>query len=204
MVALTRFHATDFAERCLFEDDIELVRVEFYAQASETQCPATGNYHLWMRDDGILMVRNAGGVDTPVDSGAAAAASADDVTQETDSVLVPGTPVYATVASHWELAQADATPQTVLVGLSTGTTLAGFAGTVRTQGILTLLASEWDVVTGDVFGLTPGEEYYLDPSTAGKITKTAPATPGQYLVYVGRAVNQTQLDIDPRTPIKRG
>jgi len=49
--------------------------------------------------------------------------------------------------------------------------------------------------------LTPGATYFLDPSTAGRITTTAPTTAGQYVVRVGRAVDATTLDIEIELPI---
>jgi hypothetical protein len=46
-------------------------------------------------------------------------------------------------------------------------------------------------------GLTPGIQYYADPSTPGAITSTAPTADGEWLVPVGVPRNATQLDINP-------
>lgn len=46
-------------------------------------------------------------------------------------------------------------------------------------------------------GLTPGVQYYADPSTPGAITATKPTTVGQWAVPIGVPRSATQLDINP-------
>lgn len=48
-------------------------------------------------------------------------------------------------------------------------------------GALTLTTGEWDAVTGDAGGLTPGEYYWLD--SAGGLTATRPDTRTQCLLF---------------------
>jgi hypothetical protein len=47
----------------------------------------------------------------------------------------------------------------------------------------------------DTGGLTFNSVYYLDPATAGKLTKTAPTTVGQYVMPIGLALSTTDLQI---------
>lgn len=124
------------------------------------------------------------------------------ITAETDDTLLAGSPVYAKTNAHWGLAQADAFPQTRFAGMAEAATAATFPATVLTSGPIELTTAEWDALTGQVGGLTPGSVYYLSPSTAGEIQTTPPAVTGQFSVKVGKAVTPTILDIDPRNPIK--
>jgi len=43
---------------------------------------------------------------------------------------------------------------------------------------------------------------YLDPTTAGGITITAPSTDGQFIYKLGRVIGQTSIIIDKATPIQ--
>jgi hypothetical protein len=58
----------------------------------------------------------------------------------------------------------------------------------------------WAEVTGSPL-LNPGTVYYLSAVAAGQITSTAPTTPGQYVVVVGRAVSSTALAIEIDSPV---
>ena len=46
-------------------------------------------------------------------------------------------------------------------------------------------------------GLTPGVQYYANPSVPGGITATKPTTVGQWVVPIGVPRSATQLDINP-------
>lgn len=75
----------------------------------------------------------------------------------------------------------------------------GFAqANATTSGTVSL------VVAGNLTtaGLTPGEIYYLSPTTPGAITTTAPSTATQFLVRVGEAVTATSLAIRIDSPIQ--
>jgi hypothetical protein len=50
-------------------------------------------------------------------------------------------------------------------------------------------------------GLTPGATYYLDVSTAGAITSTAPSGAGKVSQVVGVALSATELSFVPQYPI---
>jgi len=125
-----------------------------------------------------------------------------DTTAQTDSDVVPGTPVYATIGSHFDVAQASGLPQARAVGLATSATLAGFAADVQTQDILSLTAGQWDAVTGQVGGLTSGSTYWLD-FVAGLLTTVPPAlSASTHNTRVGVALTSVALDIKIRAPIK--
>jgi hypothetical protein len=76
-------------------------------------------------------------------------------------------------------------------GLAAETVANAVAGLVRTEGILEL--SDWTAAVGSA-ALTPGSEYWLS-TTDGLLTSTAPTGTGEKVQRVGRALNQTQLDL---------
>lgn len=107
--------------------------------------------------------------------------------------------VYQTaVADNVNLARANAASTAQVFGLVAQPSIAsGASGSILTAGPLVATTAQWDaVVTGEVGGLTPGAQYWLDPTTAGNLTATAPTTPGQFDTYVGQAKNPTTLLID--------
>lgn len=124
------------------------------------------------------------------------------MTNANGSSLVIGTPVYVSVAGSVNKAKADASGTSKITGLVRDTSVAsGASGAVQTDGVLTATTGQWDAVTGGSGGLTAGSYYYVDPSTAGKLTATAPTTVGQYVIFAGLALSTTDLDIDTAPPI---
>lgn len=121
---------------------------------------------------------------------------------ETDDTLVPGAAVFAKSNGHFGLAQADSFPETRFAGISQLSTAPGFLATVVTTGPLELSAGQWDVVTGQVGGLTSGIPYFLSTTVAGMLTTIAPSGTGLFSTKVGKAISSVVLDIDPRNPIK--
>lgn len=120
---------------------------------------------------------------------------------ETDDALVPGSAVYAKNTGRFGLARADSFPETRFAGFSNATTAPGFAATVISGGPLELTTAEWDAVTGQIGGLTPGAPYFLSPTTLGAITTIPPSAAGLFSAKVGKAITTTTLDVDPRNPI---
>lgn len=116
--------------------------------------------------------------------------------------LVIGTPVYISAAATAKQAKADAMATAGVVGLwlSISTAPAG-SGSYVISGTLVATTAQWDVITGAVGGLTPNSLYFLDPSTAGKLTTTAPSTPGQVVIICGRATSTTDMEVLRRDPI---
>lgn len=125
------------------------------------------------------------------------------MTNGNGGAITIGQPVYVDSANSVDLAQADAAGTIEVLGLVYPTSIASAAtGWIQTDGILSATTGQWDTVTGGAGGLTVGSVYYLDPSTAGMLTTTAPTTAGQYVVRVGKAISTTELEISISQPIK--
>ena len=121
----------------------------------------------------------------------------------TGGSLVIGTPVYTSSATEITEAQADAQSTIRVAGLVADTAIANLAtGLVAVDGVLVATTGEWDVVTGDTGGLTPGANYFLDAAAAGKLTATPPSSGGEFVVRVGHALSATELEIEVQQPIK--
>jgi len=118
---------------------------------------------------------------------------------EADSTIIIGNPLYIVSGTgHVDLAQADTSATAQVAGLSLIDIASG--GTCQFISEGNIVRSDWSSITGSV-NLSAGVFYYLDPSTAGRLTSTAPSTPGQYVVRIGRAINTTTLDIEIELPI---
>lgn len=109
-------------------------------------------------------------------------------------------PVYAFGADTVKLGQANAKTTSQLAGLGLDASIAaGAVGNIITGGILVATTAQWDAVAGTTGGLAFGTRYFLDPTTAGKITSTPPTTVGQCVAVIGMALSTTELlvEIDP-------
>lgn len=151
---------------------------------------------------GILQELPVGDVIAGAPAGPTGAAGADGIgapitlTNDNAAAAVIGSPVYSSSADGFDLAKADASSTHKVIGLVHDTTIASAAsGKVAIDGTLEATTAQWDVVTGDVGGLTFGATYYLDPTTEGKLTTTAPTTTGQFIKPVGIALSTTVLEI---------
>jgi hypothetical protein len=87
-------------------------------------------------------------------------------------------------------ARANASSTAYPVAFATATIANGATGTYQTGGVL-----------GGLSGLTAGTTYWLDPTTAGAMTSTAPTTAGQYLCELGQAISTTEFLIRIRETI---
>lgn len=112
-----------------------------------------------------------------------------------------GMAVYSSAADTVKKGQANASGTVELVGIAASTFVTTGTGTVQSSGSLALTTAQWDAVAGTTGGLSFGTVYYLDPTTAGKITSTAPSTVSQYVVRVGVALSTTELLINLQQPI---
>ena len=90
-------------------------------------------------------------------------------TTNTDFPL--GSPIYFTSSGTWSLAQADFETTLVHYVVSQKTGSAPISYTAITNGELTLTTGQWDLITNQSGGLTPGSTYYLSSFTAGKISR---------------------------------
>ena len=117
---------------------------------------------------------------------------------EADSTIKIGYPIYIKASGHLDPARANAQATTGAVGVSISDAAAAATCKYLTEGKVT--RSDWTEVAG-VTSLTPGVLYYLSPTTAGRITSTAPTTTGQFVVVIGRATSATELDIEIATPV---
>jgi hypothetical protein len=111
------------------------------------------------------------------------------------------TPFYISAANTGLPARANASGTAGAIGLLRADVSAGQGGFAQTDGLLTATTSQWDAVTGQTGGLTPGTVYFLSSSTAGRITSTAPIAQGEFVVRMGRAISTTALEISIEPPI---
>ena len=120
-------------------------------------------------------------------------------TNNSGSTIIKGAPVYQTAtAGEIASARANSTSTCKVLGLALAAISNTASGSVQQQGQVTLTTGEWDAVCGTSGGLTAGTEYFLDPSTAGRLTSTAPTTAGQQVVYVGIAESTVILNLNPQ------
>jgi len=123
---------------------------------------------------------------------------------ETGGALAICTPVYQT-ATAGEVAKADADDIATakVSGLVLDASIAdGAAGSVLTDGRLTATTGQWDAVTGQVGGLTPGSRYFLSAGTAGMLSTTPPSADGHVIAPIGEARSATEFEISIGTRIK--
>jgi hypothetical protein len=111
--------------------------------------------------------------------------------------LSAGQPVYVDpISGQLKLASATVLASSMVAGLIQSVTLATFAASIATT---TLTLPDWTAAIGTAL-LTKGARYFLGV-TAGTLSLSAPATPGQSVVSVGIALSTTQLEITPTPPI---
>jgi len=116
--------------------------------------------------------------------------------------IVIGQPVYVN-GVNVDLAQADAQSTIRVAGLVVDITVADASpAEIVVDGILTATTGQWDAVTGQVGGLTPGADYFLSAGTAGQMSTTAPSANGEFVVRVGHALSTTEFEIEIQQPIK--
>lgn len=113
-----------------------------------------------------------------------------------------GSVVYISAADTFQAARANAGATINAIGLVRDAAISPAAnGVVQTDGALVATTAQWDAVTGDTGGLVAGATYFLSPTTAGNITRTAPTTAGQYVLQIGKAISPTALEITITVPI---
>lgn len=88
-------------------------------------------------------------------------------------------------------ATANAAGTSDVTGLAYADINAATNGVIATSGEMTATTAQWDAVTGQTGGLTPGARYFLDNTTAGRITTTPPSS--GYICPVGKAISTTKM-----------
>ncbi len=117
--------------------------------------------------------------------------------------IIIGTPVHNDGAGTVDTSQADAVATVEVLGFVRDASIAAAAsGAIQTDGVLTATTGQWDTITSDTGGLTAGAVYFLDPDTAGKITKTAPTATSDFVVRLGKAISTTEFEITILQPIE--
>lgn len=120
--------------------------------------------------------------------------------------IVKGTPVYASTASAVDKARANAIGTSTVLGLVANTTVAtGASASIQTDGVFSFASTtEVDAVAGTTGGFSVGTFYFLDSSTAGNITSTAPSSNPNCVTNLGCAVSTTELNLRILPPVLRG
>jgi hypothetical protein len=120
----------------------------------------------------------------------------------TGNTINIATPVYVSGTVNAIMAQADAQSTVRVAGLAEATTTDGDPLEVVSDGVFVATTGEWDAVTGDSGGLTPGSDYWLSAAAPGTLTTTAPDSTGSFVQRVGHALSATELEIEVGQPIK--
>lgn len=111
--------------------------------------------------------------------------------------ITKGMVVYASGNDQVDKARANAVGTTNAIGFVVDATILTTAtGSIQMDGVISATTAEWDALTGDTGGLVKDTFYFVSPTTAGSITKTAPTTAGQFVVCVGIAISTTELKIE--------
>lgn len=123
------------------------------------------------------------------------------LTNQTGATIEKFKAVYKTTTAD-EIAKANANSASTFrsIGLASAAINDTSSGTIIVNGTLTGTTGEWDAVTGQTGGLTPGSVYFLSNSTAGNLTTTAPST--GYICRVGIGVSTTQFLLNFGEPIQ--
>jgi len=116
-----------------------------------------------------------------------------------DVDMSAGQVLYIKSNGHIALARANAAATMGAVGLVFADVDTGETACYITEGHITL--ADWSAVAG-VVSLTPGSNYFLSTSVAGRIMAVAPTAQGDYVVRIGRATSGTTLDIEIGLPIR--
>jgi hypothetical protein len=123
------------------------------------------------------------------------------LTNQTGATIEKFKAVYKTTTAD-EIAKANANSASTFrsIGLASAAINDTSSGTIIVNGTITGTTGEWDAVTGQTGGLTPGSVYFLSNSTAGNLTTTAPST--GYICRVGIGLSTIQLLLNFGEPIQ--
>ena len=117
------------------------------------------------------------------------------------TAITIGMPVYISGADTAKKSVANSASTKEVVGLVSDVSVASAAsGNIQIQGALVATTGQWDAITGQTGGLTVGARYFLDNTTAGKMTTTVPSS--GYICSIGTAQSTTKFIIGLRDPIQ--
>jgi hypothetical protein len=119
------------------------------------------------------------------------------------SVMTVGEAVFQSAIGQTmkAIATADVAGTSVVVGVVLDSTVSvGAQFRAISSGPVSATTAQWDAVTGQSGGLTPGAAYYLSPTVPGRITPIPPTDDAQYIVYVGTADSATVLSVSVDAP----
>lgn len=154
--------------------------------------------------DDDLRVREIGNGDTLEITGSVSTVLSAENTQGTTITRLDV--VYTKSDGSVALARANASATTEVTGLVRDTSIADQAvGFIQTNGIIEAETTDWDAITGQTSGLTPGSYYVLDPDVAGQMLprSSASVSAGEFVSVVGKAVSATEFKIEPLPAIGR-
>lgn len=121
---------------------------------------------------------------------------------ESATTVTVGMSVYINAAAGFKRAQANALSTGAAIGIVRDVSVApAAAGYIAVSGLVTATTTQWDAVAGTTGGLVFNTLYYVDPTTPGKITGTAPSTVSQVVAPIGRALSTTDLEVNIGTVI---
>ena len=130
----------------------------------------------------------------------AAQAITTSLTNAEAGTVVIASVVYPFSAGSVKKAIASSITTSRAIGFATSDINAAASGQIATAGVVTATTGQWDAVSGQTGGLTSNATYYVDNTTAGKITTTVPSS--GFIVPVGIALSSTQLQINIGYPIQ--
>lgn len=110
------------------------------------------------------------------------------------SAIAIGKIVYVSGNGVVKLANANSSGTCNAIGFVSQTSISASAtGSIANSGYLEATTNQWDAVTSQSGGLTPGATYYLSNTVNGGMTTSPPAT--GYIKMVGVAASTTELSI---------
>jgi len=110
-----------------------------------------------------------------------------------------GSPVCLAIDGNAELSIANTTGNYQCVGLATMPAEVGEKVLYVTTGYI-LSVTDWTNIVGTT-ALVENAEYFLDPTTAGKLTTTIPTISGDVMVSVGKTTGTSILQINVCQPV---
>jgi hypothetical protein len=110
----------------------------------------------------------------------------------------PGTPVAASITVPGEVERAGTSGGdfSCPTGIAVTTGVVGHHVLVQYAGPISLTTADWDAITGQSGGLTPGIFYYLS-TEFGAMTDTPPVGFGSIVAPVGIALSSTDFLVRP-------